>query len=106
MLNFRVPGYPCAQNGPRQIDIEDLMADGRLQVDPSIFDGVPIDVLEHVLADFYRGQWGEVPIPQAKRTDYAEVGRYLLAAYEVGDAVLHVLTDHAHTLIELVCGSD
>ena len=35
---------------------------------------------------------------------FAEVGRFLMATYEIGDTLIHVLTDHGNTITEIVLG--
>jgi hypothetical protein len=102
MFDFLFPGYPCARRPMRQgsqiPDIDALIADGRLRIAPN----VPEGVAEKIVADYFAGKWGK-PKPAA-RIDYAAVGKYLLAAFEYGDTLYHVIVDHGHTITKIIQG--
>jgi hypothetical protein len=89
----------------RTPDFVGMIDAGTLQVDPAIWENLPPEAIQQIVAAFFAGMKGR-PAAKDDSSQYAEVGRYLLAAFEVGDVLVHFLTDHAHSLIEVVMGGD
>src|SRR4051812_39055364 len=102
MFDFQSPQSRCARCGRlhrHAPDIDALIADGRLRIAAD----VPDEIAERIVADYFAGRWGMRSHEHRDRLpDFAEIGRFLMATYEVCDIIYHILTNHGNSITEIV----
>jgi hypothetical protein len=82
-----------------------MLADGCLRINPAAWQAVSDEVVIEIIVRYFQGDRGPKSVPNRDRLpESAELGRFLMATYEIGNAVFHILTDHGNTIMEIVLG--